>query len=235
MKLPRCLISWGAGLGAAAATLIFSPGATAEVPQPSPDAIHRRLNDILSRPEFAPEKEPSDNWFRADLRWVAQRIIDFFDWLGSLQTDAPLLFWLLMSVLVLLLIFLTVYVGRRIGRILYLGARPRGEESAHQRRQRLSLLYRAEADRWAGRGDFTEAIRYLFLSLVYRFDEAGRVNFQQACTNREYLALFAQRPRASAELKVFVDTLDDHWYGERPTDQARYEECRALYDDLSRS
>ena len=65
----------------------------------------------------------------------------------------------------------------------------------------------------------------LFLIMPYSQDPGS--------TNREYLALFAERPRVNADLKVFVDTLDDHWYGQRPTDQAQYVQCLALYETLS--
>src|SRR5439155_22300924 len=104
--------------------------------------------------------------------------------------------------------------------------------TAEAKRGRLSLAYHEEARRRARQREFTEAIRFLFLSLVYRFDESGRIGFQRAATNREYLALFAERPRVQAELKVFVDTLDDHWYGQQPTNERQYESCLALYEQL---
>ena len=34
------------------------------------------------------------------------------------------------------------------------------------------------------------------------------------------------------DLKVFVDTLDDHWYGQRATERERYENCLTLYESL---
>jgi hypothetical protein len=228
------MIRWRAGLCGMAVVLLFPHETRAALPHPSPDTIHRQVEDILSRPEFGGDKEPQEDWFRAMVRWIGRRAAELLDWLGGLQSTAPVLFWLLVSIVILVLVLLMAYVGRKARRILYVGARPRGEDSEREKRARLSLVYREEARKWAARGDFTEAIRYLFLSLVYRFDEAGRVNFQRAYTNREYLTLFAQRPRVSTELRVFVDTLDDHWYGERPTDQDRYERCLALYEDLSR-
>ena len=69
---------------------------------------------------------------------------------------------------------------------------------------------------------------------MYRFDELGRVNFERAYTNREYLGLFADRPAAYGQLKVFVDTLDEHWYGQQPSGQPQYEECLALYQGLAK-
>jgi hypothetical protein len=34
-------------------------------------------------------------------------------------------------------------------------------------------------------------------------------------------------------LKVFVDMLDDYWYGQRPTDRRHYDECFQLYQGLT--
>jgi hypothetical protein len=102
-----------------------------------------------------------------------------------------------------------------------------------EERKRLSAAYRDEADRRAAAGDYTEAVRYLFLSLVYRLDERGRVGFQKAYTNREYLDLLGDRVPARDGLRVLVDALDDHWYGQRPCGRPEYDECRAVYDRLA--
>src|SRR5438876_755292 len=72
------------------------------------------------------------------------------------------------------------------------------------------------------------------LARPYRLDEEGRVLFQRGCTNREYLALFTDRPEVGRDLRVFVDTLDANWYGQRATDERRYAECLALYEGLLR-
>ena len=43
----------------------------------------------------------------------------------------------------------------------------------------------------------------------------------------------ADRLPARDALGVLVDTLDEHWYGQRPCPRPRYEECRAVYDRLA--
>ena len=190
------------------------------------DVIRRQLEDILSRSEFQPRSN-NDFW---------SRLLDLFDnvikWLNGLQETAPFLFWLIIMSLIAVLILLLAHVSWTTAKILGLGGRPAREEDPKEQRGRLSAAYREEAARRAEQGDFTEAIRFLFLALVYRFDEAGRVSFRKAYTNREYLTLFADRPAVQHDLKVFVDTLDDHWYGQRPTERLRYENCLALYESL---
>jgi hypothetical protein len=167
-------------------------------------------------------------------RWIGERFAAVVTWLRELRETVPVLYWLLIGLLALLALVAVVLLARRARRYFFLRAAAR-HDKARERRAWLSQLFREEGLARAAAGDFTEAIRCLFLSLVYRFDEEGRVGFDRSYTNREYLSLFAGQPLAGDELKVFVDTLDDHWYGQRPTDRGRYEECLALYEDLSRA
>jgi hypothetical protein len=212
-----------------AASAAALSGLLATVPQPSEDKVRRTLEEVLSRPEFSPGSQTS--WMTS----LLQHLAAFAAWLGSLHGTAPVLFWLLLLGCLLLLVLLLGHIVWTVQRVLYRRGRTLDEERPEQRRERPSQLYEAEARRRAAAGDFTEAIRYLFLALVYRFDESGRVNFQQACTNREYLALFADRPSIQDRLRVLVDTLDDYWYGQRPTDSRQYEDCLNLYQGLVRA
>lgn len=193
---------------------------------PDEGAIRHRLEAVLDRSEFHPERQ------NAFLARLLQYFGDFIGLLKGLQATAPALFWLIIISLLVLLILLLAHASWTVARVLGLSDRPAREEDFKKQRGRLSATYRQEAACRAEHGDYTEAIRFLFLSLVYRFDEAGRVSFQKAYTNREYLTLFQDRPAVQRDLRVFVDTLDDHWYGQRPTDRPRYENCLALYESL---
>jgi hypothetical protein len=207
------------------ACLVLPSLGSAAVPHPDDDAVRGALQKVLDRPEFSGRATPAETWLQRALRAILV-------WLGGLRLGAPLLFWLLVCGCGVGLTLLVSFLARR------LRGRAAGEEDARAaadaRRQRLSQRYRDEAGLRAERGEFTEAIRCLFLSLVYRFDESGRVLFPRAYTNREYLTLFADRPGVAGGLQVLVDTLDVHWYGEQPSGREQYEECRGLYDELSR-
>jgi hypothetical protein len=204
------------------------PGLLA-TPRPSEDEVRRTLQEVLSRPEFAPKTRPA--W----LAWLLERLAAFFSWLASLHQTAPVLFWLLLLGCLLLLVLLLGQIFWTVRRVLYRKTRLIRAESAEEQRGRLSRICETEARRRAAAADFTEAIRYLFLALVYRFDEKSQVSFQQAYTNREYLGLFADRPHIQDRLRVFVDTLDDYWYGQQPTVSRQYEDCLSLYQELVRA
>lgn len=195
------------------------------VRRPDDEEIRRRLADVYARPEFQSGGR--------DASWLWQRFLRFADWLSHLQGTNPVLYWTLLTVCILLLLALVGHIAWTVRRVLTAGGEGTGAAEAARARQRLSQGFREDAGRCADRGDFTEAIRYLFLSLVYCFDESGRVSFRGAYTNREYLGLFDDRPREHTALAVFVDTLDEHWYGQHPTDRTRYADCLALYEGLT--
>ena len=189
--------------------------------------IRRQLSEVLSRPEFSPDE--SLTWWG----WLGDLIVRFFRWLGTLYTVNPALFWVLVVGLTGLLVLMIALIVLQVRSAFALGGRRRKDDESVAERARRSRTYRAEADRAAEAGDYTEAVRYLFLSLVYRLDESGRVSFQTAYTNREYLALLDGRLAARDRMRVFVDTLDDDWYGQHATGRPRYEQCLTLYEQLA--
>jgi hypothetical protein len=222
----KCWRQVGGRCGLALALVLALAGAA---PHPDDAAIHARINEILSRPEFA-SNPPFNFW-----RWLLEKVLDLFRSLGALGATAPALWWTLVIVSMLALVALLTHItltlrGLWWSRVSH--ADEDDDDDLRERRGRLSLAYREEALHCASQGDFTEAIRYLFLSLVYHFDEGKRVLFRKNLTNREYLGLFEDRPDVYANLKVFVDTLDERWYARRSSEPSHYESCLALYERL---
>jgi Domain of unknown function (DUF4129) len=200
--------------------------ACAGLPRPSEEEIRQQLGEVYARPEFSPTG--ANNWFRLFLEWL----LHFFDWIAVVRAGSPLLFWLIVAGCVVLLMLIVAHLAWTIRRVLVFQAESRGRDALAARCERLSRAYWEQARECAAQQDYTEAIRYLFLSLVYRFDERGQVEFPEASTNREYLALFDDRPQVRAGLQVFVDTLDDNWYGQQPSYAGQYEACVQLYESL---
>jgi hypothetical protein len=207
--------------------LLSGRSGRAAAASPTDDEIRHQLHDILARPEYS--IKPRENL----LLRLLETIGDALGWLYGLRHENPALFWVLIVGCTTLLLLVAAHLVWTLRRILFARAGSPGSAETEEKRQRLSQACWEEAGRRATKRDFTEAIRFLFLALVYRFDESGRVLFQQAATNREYLALFADRPQLQAQLKVFVDTLDEYWYGQHPTQEQQYQDCLALYGRVS--
>ena len=190
----------------------------------SPESIRETREAVFDRPEFR-TGSARDNW-------VLRAFRDFFRWLGSLHEASPLLFAILVTVCIVLLVLLVVHIVRQVSRAFAIVRRMKPEEAERARRRILSEAYRDDAIRFADTGDFTEAIRHLFLSLVYRFDERGRVSLHTAYTNREYLDLLDDRTPARDALRMMVDLLDIHWYGQSRCDAEQYRACLRDYERL---
>jgi hypothetical protein len=207
------------------AALALAGSADAQ-PSPPPETVRGKKTEVFNRPEFKPKEPGAGGWFWRQIR-------DFFIWLGSLYDGSPFLFWVMLIGCLLLLALMIGLMAYQIRSAFVLGGRSGAaarDQAAH--RLRLSVAHREEADRLAAAGDYTEAVRYLFLSLIYRFDERGRVSLHKDYTNREYLDLVGDRLPVRDALRVMVDTLDDHWYAQRPCDRERYEACLAVYNRL---
>jgi hypothetical protein len=201
----------------------FSMTASMAAAAPDPEQIRIALTEVLSKPEFSGSSEYP----------LFSRLLELFRWLGTLYTSSPGLFWFLLLTCLGLLVAIAVHITFTVRGLF--GTRDRPQTSGHSasERRKLSESYRREASLAAERRDYTEAIRFLFLSLVYRFDETGKAGFHREQTNHEYLSLFDQRPRLRESLGVFVDVLDNYWYGQRQAGPERYSECQALYQQLA--
>jgi hypothetical protein len=204
----------------------FVPCGLASASNPPESEIRRRLDDILARPEFL--TQPPANLWQQFVEWFAR----LADWLAGLRVANPVLFWLILIVCLTLLVLIVAHIVWTVRRVFFMNPQMRQRDLVREQRVSLGHSFWEEAQRKASEREFTEAVRCLFLSLVYHFDETGRVLFQKASTNREYLALLADRPEIQSELAVFVDMLDDNWYGQQPTRSEQYEDCLALYESL---
>jgi hypothetical protein len=165
---------------------------------------------------------------------LAEALSRFFAWLGALQGEAPILFWVIVVGCVALLVVLLVHVSWTLIQVVSV-RRSDATVSATQQRKRLWVAYRAEAGRYAAAGQYTEAVRQLFLALVFWLDESGKIPFRPTLTNREYISFFQDHHAAAEKLRVLVDLLDANWYGQRPTARGEYENCLRLVESVHTS
>ncbi len=214
-------------VGMAAFVLLTSTASGQNAPSPSRDAIESKTKEVFERKEFQPP-----NYSKLSESWLFRQILAFFQWLSHFFAIAPVISWIIVGIIVLLLIALIVFIAFQVRGAFVDGGRGR-KSSTPADRIRLSGTYRDQAKRFANAGDYTEAIRYLFLSLIYRFDERGRVSFHKEYTNREYLEFMNERQVVRDALQLIVDILDDHWYGLRPCLKQQYDECLAVYERLA--
>ena len=86
----------------------------------------------------------------------------------------------------------------------------------------------------AARGEYREAIRKLFVALLYQLDERGVVRLHSDATNREYLALVRDLSRLYPIMAPMTDTFDRVWYGRETVDRERYEAFAQQHAEAAR-
>jgi hypothetical protein len=69
------------------------------------------------------------------------------------------------------------------------------------------------AQQFANAGDYRTAVRQLYLATLLWLDEHGRLRYDHALTNREYLQAAASEPALVSSLRPVVETFDRIWYG----------------------
>ena len=79
---------------------------------------------------------------------------------------------------------------------------------------------RRKAEEAASSGDYRSAIRYRCLALLLAFDEVGKLHFDRAATNREYL--FRAPGDLQGELQPLLARFDAVWYGGEEADEEEW-------------
>ena len=204
--------------------------------------VRERLENVLSRPEFArlrtePKKEDPEDASFPD--WLDR----FADWLGSLFGDpgpakesASSSFrfgsggvWLLLMPAAILIAAL-VFVGRAV----MSSAREKRvdkEESVMPRfapgsapGERTPGEYWRHAQELADRRDYKGAIRQLLLAAMSTLERRGLIRFRKGLTNRDYI--WAAKGASQASLTTIVRQFEHVYFGRREATADGYSECR---------
>ncbi len=168
-------------------------------------ADRARVRDILNRPPFQEEQAPFwtqyldeiGNFLNRLLRSTAQGVWDWRDVVTVLG--------------VLLTVGVLFYLFWNLRRNAVPESSLPGEDENQAALTSGSALGRAH--QFANGGDYRAAMRELYLATLLLLDERGRVRFDHALTNREYLQAAAREPEIAAALSPVVDAFDRVWYG----------------------
>ncbi len=187
-----------------------------------PDAARASLDEVLNRPEFTGDlPDPDDG--NVVTRWIDQQIERVFGWLGNEESSSSS--WTRM---LLTLLGVALVIGL-IGLLIQAIRRARAPKDANAARIDLpdntsAQEARAEAERFAGVGDYRTALRWLYVATLLRWQEAGRLRVEDSATNHEVLAeVRARGDRTGVRvLSPLIDHFERVWYGDAPCDAQDY-------------
>ncbi len=198
-----------------------------------------RVQEILNRPEFKPKNQ---NKVVAFIKGIWDGVRNFFsEMLEAVRRLLGKLFGsttqgsVLSIVFVLLILaaigFLVVRAVRK--------ARPRRRRPKKRTILGEEIDVGATADELAERayaaaraGDFRNAVRKLYIALLYDLSERRLIELEESATNHEYLTRLSGKGALTTAMAYMTDRFDYFWYGMFPTSgddfsayQARYKEA----------
>jgi hypothetical protein len=201
-----------------------------------------KVQEILSRPEFKPKKQ---NKVVAFIKGIWDSITSFFSemlrairrLLGQLFGSTAEGSWLSMALVMLVLGLLAFLVARAIRKARPRRRRPKkrtilGEE-IDAGTTAESLAERAYAA--ARDGDFRNAIRRLYIALLYELSEHRLIELEDSATNREYLARLSGKGALEKAMAYMTDRFDYFWYGMIPTSGEDFSAYLARYKEAVQS
>jgi len=190
------------------------------------EEARQKLGEILQRPEFAGNKA-----FAESLQSIA-------DWLSSLWNNLigknvnidNLGFWesLFAVLAAALILFIFFYASLRLYRYFvpeYAETPTVGYASTSADTEQL----RTQASICAENGEYREAIRYLYLSLLLFLDKKMLIRYRLSKTNREYLQEFQKNEKEIESFYRLVSFFEGKWYGMEPCSSIDYRQFQAMY------
>jgi hypothetical protein len=168
------------------------------------------LQDAL-RPRGSPPQTLSDL-----LRWLWDQYTRLLDWLEALRISSPGLYWLTITLLLVILVLLVWHVCWTFSAVMR-GRRPAASDTAEDRTGRVRRYAdeRRRAHELAGRGEYAQAARALLVALLALLDERRILRLARGWTNREILQRLARQERIRADLGEFGSAVEGACYGQR--------------------
>lgn len=195
------------------------------------DKARTQANNILSRPEFQGDDEPT--WWERQKTKLLYGLERIFEGVSRIGSAAPwlgtLLEWLLFTSAAGLLLF---FVLRGLARQRLRVALGEGATKATAwDREATDWAKMAEAH--AAKHEWREAVHCLYWAAIVSLESRRAWTHNPTRTPREYVRLLKPGSPQQQGLRGLTQIFERVWYGLREADGEEYSRVRALYDNLA--
>ena len=125
----------------------------------------------------------------------------------------------------------TVFFIRQIHRNMIIEVRDLADEPSMDGvlTERVALV---QSEAAAASHNFRDALRFLYLSAVFRLQEKGILTYDKSLTNLEYLHTLQTHAELQDALRPAIQVFDDVWYGYKPCNAGTIGNYRALLEKV---
>lgn len=185
------------------------------------------LDEILKSKEFRIEESKPPWWYE-----LLERIFSFMpENMGLLGT---VLEWLFYAIMIIAIVAVSVILAKRFGK---LPSFARNYDVPIETRSRIDAeAVKMKAYEFARAGDYRQAIRYLYLSLLLYLDKASLLTYDMSKTDAEYVSeahrsMGDEAPRFKS-LTLFFER---KWYGMEESSPGDFRQCEETFVRLTGS
>ena len=182
------------------------------------------LEEILNTKEFRGQiSQPS--WWPRLVERLLRRLPGGVGWIGAL------LEWLSYFAFVLVIVGICILIARRFRRSpSFTTNRNFSVESSRHTDPEIA---KAQAHECFQRGEYRQAIRYLYLSLLLNLNRAGLLAYDVAKTNGEYLGEVRVSMSDGAErFASLTQFFERKWYGMEESSAGDFQQCEETFAEL---
>ncbi|MFC1719405.1 DUF4129 domain-containing protein [Candidatus Poribacteria bacterium] len=182
------------------------------------------LEEILSTEEFK-GSSPQPPWWSKWIERLLRRLPGGVGWVGRL------LEWMLYLAAVLALVSVCVFIARRFRRSPSFTTNYSIPAESEYNTDPEAV--RNQAHECFQRGEYRQAIRYLYLSLLLNLDKVGILKYDIAKTNGEYLS--EARVSMSGRVEKFASLtrfFEQKWYGMEESSAGDFQQCEETFAEL---
>ncbi|SHK05083.1 protein of unknown function [Pseudonocardia thermophila] len=161
--------------------------------------------------------------------WIVERIADLIAVAADATPGGYLSLLVLLAVLVAAIVVIRLRIGS-VGRSTY------GAQELFSGGPVPAAEHRREADAFAARGEWAEAVRSRMRAIVRGLEERDLLDVRPGRTADEAAReAGAVLPQCATDLRAAAAVFDDVWYGERPATQEMDAQLRAVDAAVARA
>ena len=208
----------------------------------NPEKIREILRKILEQRQFAGLKNSEDDFLTKFLKSllsnevvqsILKQLARFVVFLGKLMSPQSPFFYIFMGIILTILIFYMVrYIKKRISKTRFEGHDEEEEDIGSIN----PVIREKQGFSSALSGDFNEAIRHLYISLLLFLNLKGILEFKLSRTNRETEGVLKNLDSQQflENFRVLNRIFEDKIYALNHCNEVEYKRFREAYDNCRR-
>lgn len=207
------------------------------------EEVKKKLEEILSSEEFSEESSKNTDLL-AELRGrISEYIAELFDKL-NVPGNTDVLFYGnsisagMMLFIKIAAVVLLIAVIALIAYFIFRGLR----NSIKFKKDEDSILLNTIKDpdvlmekvaQLRNAGDFDQALRFLYIALLVKFNNLNLIKINKSKTNKQYLMeIYTSKPEIHGSVADFTNDFNVHWYGRKKVEKEKFDFWFEKYDSL---